>query len=290
MADDLILALDGGGSRSRGRLYAPDGAALGEAEAGPLNPSSDRDGAVASAEAIRAALAPQAPPGRLTLALAAAGLRQPEKRGAFLALLPPFARVVTMTDGYAALIGASGGVPSGLVILGTGAVAHRLYEDGTSVQRDGWGWFGGDRGSGAWIGRKAARHLCAVRDRVEPAGPLAARLEAVLGRTDEDVLAWLLSATQARLAQLAPLVVAAAEEGDETASLILDRAAGHAAALALCLDLGPDEPLYFTGGLLPALRARVAARLDRPFATPEHDAVHGAFLVATGAAPPEVFR
>ena len=67
----------------------------------------------------------------------------------FLAACPPFARSCSMSDGYAALIGAGSGAPCSLLIMGTGIAGHRLFANGWSIQRDAWGWIAGDRGSGS---------------------------------------------------------------------------------------------------------------------------------------------
>jgi hypothetical protein len=46
-----------------------------------------------------------------------------------------------------------------------------------SVQRDPWDWIGGDRGSGAWLGRKALRH----NDGIVPPDGLSERVLASAG-------------------------------------------------------------------------------------------------------------
>ena len=45
---ELYFCVDGGGTRSRGRLFDAQGSALAEAAAGPCNPSTNLERAVAS--------------------------------------------------------------------------------------------------------------------------------------------------------------------------------------------------------------------------------------------------
>lgn len=287
MAAGITLCVDAGGTRCRGRLVAPDGTVLAEGEDGPCNPSTDLDRAVASLGRLWTACAAGHDAANVTLALGGAGLAAPAVRTAFLAALPRFGRTVAMSDGYAALIGAGGGTPSGLIIAGTGVVAHRLFADGRSIARDGWGWVGGDRGSGAWIGQRALRHALAAEDGVVPRDGLAARVLTVLRAEAGSPRAWITGLGPDRLAALAPLVLAVAEEGETTAGAILDRALGHLAALAGTLALGAGDALYLAGGLAPVMRPRLAARLGRAVGAPAADACTGCLLVATGAAPPE---
>jgi glucosamine kinase len=290
MAERLIFCVDGGGTRSRARLVREDGAALAAAEAGPCNPTSDLQEAARSVRELWSSVAQEAGgprPEEHLAAIGAAGIVLPPVRDAFQAALPAFAATHLMSDGYAALVGAGAGRPCGLVILGTGAVAHRLMADGTSLQRDGWGWIGGDRGSAAWIGRRAVRLMLEARDRLRQPTILTQWVEKTLGASEAAILDWLAGAGPRRLASLAPLVADAAAAGDAHAASILDRAAEHAAALATSLDLPTDEPLYLAGGLADALRVRIEARLGRAFDRPEGDALDGAWRVATGRAPPE---
>ena len=107
--------------------------------------------------------------GDVVLSIGAAGLYVPSARARFLAAIPQFAETITLSDGYAALIGAGGGNPCGLIAVGTGVAGHRLWPNGWSARRDAWGWIGGDRGSGAWLGRKALRHTLMVIDGIRAA-------------------------------------------------------------------------------------------------------------------------
>jgi glucosamine kinase len=275
----LFFCVDGGGTRSRAKLLDRDGIVLASALSGPCNPSTDPARALASLndlwEQCRAG-DPATGLADVTLAIGAAGLYVPQTRAAFLAACPAFGRAVAMTDGYAALIGAGAGQPSALIIAGTGIAGHRLYGDGRSIQRDAWGWVAGDRGSGAWMGRKALRHCFAARDGVEPPSGLSRAVEA----------GWLRGLTPDRLGALAPVLLREAEAGEPVAVAIRSRAVEHLAALAVVLD-ATEVALYGSGGIADVLRTSLAERLGRPVLEPEADAPTGCFLVASGRAPHE---
>ncbi len=292
MSAGVNFCVDAGGTRCRGRLIGADGQVLAEGEDGPCNPATDLARAVASLARLwtrcaGAAGLAAAAPGDVTLALGGAGLAGAAVRRSFLDAAPRFGRTVVMSDGYAALVGAGGGGPCGLIIVGTGVAGHRLYADGRSIERDGWGWIGGDRGSGAWIGQRALRHALAVYDGVLPPGLLAKSVLAALRAHATEPRSWLVGMGPDRLAALAPAVLAAAAAGDATAAAILERAVVHLAALAGTLDLGESETLYVAGGLAAVMRPRLSQRLGRAVAVPAADACTGCYLVATGAAPPE---
>lgn len=292
MKGAVNFCVDAGGTRCRGRLIGAAGQVLAEAEGAACNPATDLRQAASSLARLWTSCATAT--GRdpadiagVTLALGGAGLAAHSVRSRFLEACPRFGRTVVMSDGYAALIGAGGGAPCALIIAGTGVAGHRLYADGTSIERDGWGWVGGDRGSGAWIGQRALRHALAVQDGVVPRDNLADRVMQVLRAASKDLRGGMVGMGPDRLAAMAPLVLAAAEGGDAAAVRILDRAAEHLAALARTLDLGEADPLFLAGGLAVRMRPMLAQRLGRRIGVPAADACTGCYLVATGAAPSE---
>ena len=289
--DAPLLCIDAGGTHTRARLVAPDGAVLAEARSGPGNVSTDPLGAAASVaacwdEAATLAGLDRAAPERVDLAAGMAGTLAATQLVRFEAACLPFRRRVVMTDGYAALIGAGGGKPCALLVVGTGVAGHRLFADGSSVLRDGWGWLLGDRGSAVWLGLGALRHALAALDGVEMRGPLADSVLEAARREAGGLRPWLVDMRPARLGALAPLVFAA-EAGDPAAAELVGRGLQQLADLARQLELSPDLPFYLAGGLAPVIGARLGARLPCAALTPEADARHGCWLVATGRAPGE---
>jgi glucosamine kinase len=293
MDTSLTLCVDGGGSGSRARLVDANGKAIAEAAGGPCNPTTDLAAAVAALSELWRKTAGQAgidpaDTGQHHLAIGGAGLVMSEARTAFANALPAFSSTTIVTDGYAALIGAGGGQPCCLIAMGTGAVGHKLMDDGKSFQRDGWSWLGGDRGSGAWIGRQAIEYTLMARDGVVAGGELAKAVDRMIGESEGAVLAFLAQLTPERAAALAPLVETAGKAGDPAATDILERAGAHGATLVGSLDPAPDEPVYLVGGLAEVLKDRIEALIGRSFDAPQGDALDGCYLIAAGQAPDEV--
>jgi glucosamine kinase len=283
----MIFCVDGGGTNTRARLYSSDGSILAEAQAGPCNISTDP---VTSASNIVSVWLECATTvgfdagisHDVRAVIGAAGTLPLTTRKIFLSGLPEFMVLELVMDGHAAMIGAGLGRPCLLLIAGTGAVGHGLYSDGRSVRRDGWGWVGGDRGGGAWIGRKAIRHAVDVSDGLHPPTPLAL---AVLAQFEPKggIASALAGIRPHEIAAYARLVFDGAKQGDAIAEALIDRAVGHFSNLVSLLDIEPHLPVYMAGGMSFELAPRLARRLSCEIRSPEADALHGCYLIAGGA-------
>lgn len=289
-ADGPVFCLEGGGTHSRGALHLPgEEEPAARAESGACNPTSDFDGSVRSAMSVWEALRAEAPanPSEVVVVMGVAGLNPDGVREGFVGALSGFRQVVPMSDGYAALVGSGGGRPCGMIVAGTGCAGHRLRADGTSFQRDGWGWIGGDRGSGAWIGLRAIRHALSALDGVVGRDPLSEAVAERLGGTEPRIAAWLGESMPQDIASMARCVFDCAAEHGGRAEEILDEAAAHLRELFRCLECDPSDPLYLSGTIAEALADRIAGGMDtKPVASP-CKALEGCRLVAAGKAPLE---
>lgn len=287
---EFALCIEGGGTKSRGVLYASDSEEpLGRAASGLCNPSNSFADSMASVNDLwsQIGVAAGLECGRVRLCLGIAGIVPADVRVRFIASFTGFADVLALSDGYAALIGAGRGRPCGMVVAGTGCAGHRLRADGFSLQRDGWGWIGGDRGSGLWIGLRAIRHALAVRDGVARGGMLAAKVNGMLGHDDAEAASWLVSSDPCSLARYATAAFACAAEGDEFANGLLDRAAAHLRSLLVSLGCAAGEQLYVSGSIGNALFDRIGAGLGVTLQRSEADALEGCRMVAQGGVPLE---
>jgi len=221
------------------------------------------------------------------LCLGCAGIVPEDVRRRFIASFTDCASVIPLSDGYAALIGAGGGNACGIVVAGTGCAGHRLRPDGISLQRDGWGWVGGDRGSGTWLGLRAIRHALWVRDGLAPADALANRVCEQLGDTDAQMAAALVNVDPREIASYARHVFACAEDGMPYAEELLEGAAKHLRELFTSLGCTATEPLYLAGSIAFALAERIARPMSIKPQAFRLGAVLGCMLVARGRAPLE---
>ncbi|MEU6073559.1 BadF/BadG/BcrA/BcrD ATPase family protein [Micromonospora sp. NPDC047074] len=308
MSDTVVVGLDIGGTSTRATALTLNGQRLGSGRAGGGNPTSH--GAERAAgellAALREALADVDPArvraGTIGLAGAARLLADPAGRDAFdrawrdAGLRCPYA-----VHGDALVAYASGTAsPEGTVLIaGTGAIAARVGEMRLDRVADGHGWLLGDAGSGFWLGREAVRRLLADLDQARTPGPLAtAVLTELLGSAEvaarpRDTVDVLVQTVTRRppveLARLAPLVVAAAVDGEPVAGALIEEAAAHLAeSTARIRPTGDTTPIVLGGGLLTgatplaaAVRAEVGRRWpDAPLRSAGDGAAAAAWLAA----------
>ncbi|MCC7195616.1 MAG: hypothetical protein IT356_08690 [Gemmatimonadaceae bacterium] len=207
--------------------------------------------------------------------------------------------LVVLPDAVVALEDAFGDGAGILLIAGTGSVCFGRGPTGKLARCGGWGFFCGDEGSGAWIGRRTLSVVTASADGREPATALGGALLSALSLAKvEELVAWGAGATVQQLAQVAPIVVSVAATGDLRANSIMAMAAEELVlhVRTLARDLFADEraavPVAFAGGLLQPgsfLRKLVEHRLKTavPGAAVRHEAVvpvRGALRVARRSA------
>jgi len=289
-----FIGIDGGGTSTRCRLADAGGTVLGEGRAGPSGLSLGVEPAWAAidsavAEALAAARLGADILGGAVLAAGLAGSETPDRRSAFLDRAGPYARVVLASDGHAAVLGAHGGGPGAIVIVGTGTGGHALCADGSARRVGGWGFPAGDEGSGAWIGWRAVQRALWRLDGRLPGPPDALDLAvaAHCGADSESLLTWVVGASPTKYATVAPLVVAAALDGAESAVALLREAAGHIVRHIDALDPEAELPLVLVGGLAGFVGAHLPAAYAARLVAARDDATGGALLLARGLGPAE---
>jgi glucosamine kinase len=308
MSGSMVIGLDVGGTSTRAAVVSVDGDRLGTGRAGGGNPTSH--GADRAAVELRAALGTalaDVDPGRVRagligLAGVARLLADPAARAAFdRAWRDVGLRCAYQMHGDALVAYASGtDSPSGTVLIGgTGAIAAEVRDLTLTRFADGHGWLLGDTGSGFWLGREAVRHTLAALDSGPQIGALGeAVLTELLGsaqvaartRDTVDMLVQTVNRRPAvQLANLAPLVIRAARDGDPTATAIVAEAAGHLAdSAARIRPAEATSPVVLGGGLLTggtplaeAVRVALGSRWPAaPLAVAGDGAVAAAWLAA----------
>jgi N-acetylglucosamine kinase-like BadF-type ATPase len=300
----LVLGVDGGGTRTRARLANTRGETVGQGEAGTANPNAH--GYAAAQSEILSAIEWAFQDARLEKRIIAAGclgisgVDRAEERARFAAwareTIAP--RVQVVNDGEIVLAAGSPENWGVALIAGTGSIAWGKTRDATPriARAGGWGHLIGDEGSGVHLAREALRAATHAEDgRGEP----TRLLEAILNHWGLASVSELIprvyrsGLAPADMAQLAPLVVHSAEEGDAVAQRLIERAAAALAdivtAVARQLQFQEEEiPLALTGGLLleaELLRASLIAELKSRGADFSpivlvHDSVAGAVRLA----------
>jgi N-acetylglucosamine kinase-like BadF-type ATPase len=142
-----------------------------------------------------------------------------------------------------------------LLYAGTGSVAFTIDENLKKHQIGGWGYLLGDEGAGYWIGKEGIRSALFAIENNQSVKPdsLADQILSQIGAMDwEGVKAFVYSQDRSAIAALSKIVNSCAEQGDQDALLILEKAAGHLAELVNRIDkqlIRKSLPVIFTGGI-----------------------------------------
>ncbi|MBS1181645.1 MAG: gspK 1 [Proteobacteria bacterium] len=286
----LFLGIDGGGSGARARLADRAGRPLGEGVGGPANIGNDPDGAVASFEAATCmALAAAGLAGcdrtDIVAVIGAAGAGNPEVAVRLAAAPFGFGALRVVTDAEIALEGAFAGGDGGILIVGTGSQAYgRIGE--RRVRVGGWGPALSDGGSGAVIGRRAARWALEAHEGLAGPSPMTVAIFDRLGGSTAALSAFGKSARSAEWAALAPLVFDHADAGDPVAGAIVAAATMEIVVLIGRLAAEGVERVALMGGLAASYRPRLAPHFAGLLIDPASDALDGALGLARKDARP----
>jgi N-acetylmuramic acid 6-phosphate etherase len=284
-----VIGVDGGGTRTVALVGVVENGqlrTLGRGEAGPSNMKAVGPTAAFAAidRAVHGALVQADLAGRTVAAacLGLAGAGRPEDQAAVREWaagmhIATSVRVVGDMALTVALLPDRWGVG---VVAGTGSCVWGRAADGRTARAGGWGPLLGDEGSGYAI---ALAGLRAVARAADGRGPASALRDRLLGRMNLDQPSQLVPAVhggwdRARLAQLAPDVIGAADEGDAAAGEIVARGVRELAesvdAVVRELALPRTElPLALAGGLVvhaPTYRDRFLLALERIGVRPVH--------------------
>jgi N-acetylglucosamine kinase-like BadF-type ATPase len=294
----LVMGVDGGGSTTRVVVTSLDLQVRGSAQGTTASPSvAGRETATRTIQAaMRAALtaADAAPDDVAAVALGVAGASVYHSKAWLLTVASavlPDALIVPSADFEIALVGALGERRGVLLLAGTGSLAYGVNAAGETALVGTWGYLVDDAGSGYWLGQQVLRAVARASD---GRGPQTQLTDRVLDHLSLDrplaLIGWLYHAETARtrdVAALAPLVLAAADDGDAVAQSIVAAARDELvlAAQTAVRRLSMAAPRYaFAGGLLTSPNRLSTAVCDAlglaAIPQPQHTPVIGAALLA----------
>jgi len=300
MAQGVILAIDGGATRTRCLAVDRAGSVVGRGDGGPANHLL-ADAAVVRRslmEAVDGALAAAGLP-RSAVRCVAAGLAGVDYDGAGAEEARELfddlddAVFTIAGDMVIAHLAAFEGDPGVLALAGTGSAIFGIGHDGRGIKAGGWGPLFGNEGSAYRIGRDGLAAAARAYDGAAPATSLVDAIVAHLELRDfRETVAWAYGGVMdsSGVASLAPVVARSAEAGDGVARGILETAgqelAEGVAAVAARLQL--EAPIIsYQGPVLEtcavardAFVRRVAERLaGAHVAAPRHPPVMGAWVL-----------
>lgn len=290
MSDDLILGIDGGGTKVMVALADRSGRILRTGLGGGVNAMDNP----AWRTELEARIEPFRGERRLTAVAAAlpvygevAHLSQQLEET--IAQAFPNARTRVLNDVDAAHLGALAGKSGILVLSGTGSMAWARNAGGEAARTGGWGDIIGDEGSSYWIGRLA---LNLVSQSLDGRLPSTALAKAVFDHLQLDPTnpmdslgAWATSdAKRSSIAALSAVVDKAALIGDTAAISLLDLAADELAKhhRAIAGHCEPGADWTFAGGTFRStiLLKALERRIGRPPIAPKLPPIGGALFAA----------
>ena len=291
MSRDLILGIDGGGSKALLALADRTGRILGLSQGEGINPVDNR----AWRSGFEARLRPFA--GKAGLAGVAAALPaygeveeiSADQRGVIATAFGKIPQRV-LNDVDAAHIGAFAGGPGILILSGTGSMAWARDAAGRSHRVGGWGETIGDEGSGHWIGRRVLGLVSQSIDGRAAPTPLVDGVFEQLGIDRSEPMnaleGWVsrLTRPRAEISALAPIAARLAETGDPGAAALIEQAAEELAqhVATITRQAGGDLAWSYAGGMFAsrALREAVTRRVGRAPQPPRLPPIGGALLAA----------
>ena len=312
---NVLVAVDGGGSKTDALVLDPDGTVLAHARGPGSCPQviGVRPALAVVDRLVRSVLGAGQDVARVGVYLS--GLDLPVEIETFTAALrtvPWFtpASAVVDNDTFALLRAGTASREAVAVVCGTGINCVGRRADGVTARFPALGRISGDWGGGYELGEQAIWHAARDLDGRGPATSLRELVPSSLGRSSmsdviEDLHFGVLDHDD--VAHLSPVLLSAAARGDAVSASVVDRQAEEVAALAVAalrrLDLlDRAVPVVLGGGVLAArdddltegIRARLAAEAPLAHLTfvADRPVLGAALLVleAHGAGAAEVDR
>lgn len=259
----LFMGVDAGGTGTRALLATARGEVTGVGRAGGANSfSSGTDVSREILDAIRQALGEQAAASVAGGVVAIAGggaTSEPiaaEIAAGWRALGLPGSPVIDpdVLAAFAAGTPAPGGI---VVAVGTGSISAAIRDRRVLRKVGGHGWLVSDEGSAVWLGIEGTRAALRALDGRDTDTALATRVPDALGVDAEGdaardaIVRAVYGAAPARLGRLAPTVIDAADDGDPTATSLVETAIEHIVELAIAAaDDRTPETVVLAGSML----------------------------------------
>lgn len=265
-AVDVVLGIDGGGTRTRAAFVAADGRVVGYAVNGPSNiddvgvevAQANIDAAVSAA-----ALAAGIDRSRCqAVFLGMAGIVSDEDRARIRGIaerltLAPVDRIGVHHDCRIALAGGLSGRPGIVLIAGTGSSCYGRNGAGADWMVGGRGHLISDEGSSYWLGVQAMRLAVKAYDgRLAPSPVVNAVLQYLgIGHMDEVLhRVYVTGLNRVEIAAMAPIVVELAQQGEPNCAALVALAGEELAecVLAAVRHLGFEDgcEVCTVGGLV----------------------------------------
>lgn len=252
MSCEYIIGVDGGGTKTYGRIQNLQSGEQFEVKGGPSSLTNDFDSASETIISILLQLMTafdcKAEQVSVVVGVAGGGVaHQAEKLQHVMPIT--FASLMVCNDAKTSLYGANHAAPISVVALGTGSVGARLDADYNEHYYGGWGFPIGDHGGGAQLGFSAVQVLLDDYDNEgKPVSSLSQQVLSHIGKSQEDVANWLRKASPKMFAEMCPIVFDLADSCD-AAKQVVDKHTRACEALILTTRKESLSAVVLLGGL-----------------------------------------
>jgi len=280
----LWLAIDGGGTCCRLRLYDHQGQVIGESQSGSANVQLGIEVTFAAIEDALHPLLDQAGlelhcRARICVGMGLAGVVTAEEREQVERFPHAFHSLVVESDAYTACLGAHNGEDGAILILGTGSCGF-IRSAGKVASLGGWGFPISDHGSGAVLGLRLLEQALLAHEGFMAKTPLLEKTMAQFNNQPGRVVKWNKQARPADYAALAPSVFDAGEKGDAAATALLQHQAEDIERFIARIVVAGGERLALLGGLSGSMMPWLSQSTRALITEPSGDALYGAYLLA----------
>ncbi len=279
---ELLLGIDGGGSKCKAIIMNKDNEILGTGISGPGNPLHGFEQATNSITksaqlALKDAGLAHIKLDELIAGVGLAGVNLPVLLDKMLAWQHPFKTMHLATDLLIACLGAHNGKDGAVMISGTGSCGFSCVEGKHGIV-GAHGCPHGDKSSGAWFGLQGVKQVLLSLDGLVPETIMTPLLLDKLNCSDDTGLVEVVASQKATFyAQQANLVFDAAEQGDQVALSIVNEGAEYINDMAKTLAAKNPPRMSMLGGLTARLKDWLAddvkLMLEKPLQPPEVGAV-----------------
>ena len=252
MSGRHILAIDGGGTKTRAVLAQSEGQILAQATGGSSNLINDFHGSLQNIEAVisavyEAAGVPLKARMNDVAIIGSAGANVSDVADQLAAVMP-FAAVHVMSDREITVAGILADADGTLAQVGTGSF-FVSYHKGQLKQVGGWGLQLSDDCSGAWLGRELLRLTLRAHDKLVGTTDLFAWTLANFNNSPSEIVLFSKAATPQQYGEFAPTILDAYEAGDQGAELIINRALYDLDTILRSIDVIKIGRLFLDGSV-----------------------------------------
>lgn len=279
MVERFILAIEGGGTRTRAALADSEGRVIARVEGRFSNLTSDFN---ASLQNIRDLIVATYDSAHRPVDLRANDVAIVGSAGANvgtvasrLAAALDFADIRVMSDREITVAGVLGTKDGTLAQVGTGSFFVSRYQ-GHLKQVGGWGFQLGDDCSGAWLGRELLRQTLRAHDGLADMTDLIAQTLGMFNDNPSDIVLFGKTATPQHFGEFAPAIFDALDSGDRAAAMIIDQARYDLEVIVRSLDAARTGRLYLGGSVGKRLAPLLSRDLGNLLTQSDGDGLSGA--------------